>query len=316
VKETVTYKPFNLIAACLGIVAAAPAVAQPTSPDPGRIIGQAIAAGVTLATDDFAAVGRYDVSDEADSSFRVRQLGGRHRFKTTGRWQPFVGGRLGHVRLNQNLDLGGSSRSALEFDVWGLAIEGGARARFDGGWFGEFWGETSYSFVENRLRYVDSELAVTLGPLLDGVFFNWEAEAMTFEAGLGLGWEHTSESGVRSTISAGLTRLRTDPVDTEHPIQDVTVESGFERLLADFEIPVNIKNLGRPWRLDARLRHTFLDDDLADPLDSHNFTDLRLALLALWPETSRLPIDGLGIAVTYTTADAFDGWSVGLTIGR
>jgi hypothetical protein len=312
----VTQKRLKAIIVCLYFVFAIPVVAQPADPDPGRVIGQAIAAGVTLATDDFAAAGRYEVSDEADSSFRVRRLGGRHRFKGTSRWEPFVGASLGQVLLKQRLDLGGSSRSLLDFDVQGLAIEGGATARLGDGWFGELRGETSYSFVDNRLQYADSSLAATLGPVLDGVLFNWEAKALTVEAGLKLGWEQTSERGVKTTLAAGLTRLRTDPVETDNPIQDVTVDTGFERLLAGFEIPLHLQTFSRPWRLDTRLRHTFLDNELAQPLDSDAFTDLRLALLALWPETSRLPIEGIGIGFTYTTADAFEGWSVGLTLER
>jgi len=298
------------------LVAAAPAAAQFEDPDAGRIIGRAIAAGVALSTDDFASSGSFDVDDDANSAFRVRQLGWRHRFKSSSRWEPFLGGRVGQVLVEQELDLGGTDRAPLDFDVWGLAIEGGARVRFGSGWFSEIRGEVSYSFAENRLQYPDADLAEILGPLIDGVLFNWEAEAVTLEAGLGIGWERTSNRGVRTTLEAELTRLRTDPVATDHPIQNVTVGTHFERLLASFEIPLRGKAFGRPLRLDPRLRHTFLGDDLADPLDSSGFTDLRLALVALWPETSRLPIPGIGLAVTYTTADAFEGWSIGVSFGR
>lgn len=309
-------RTLSAVAACLWLATVAPAVAQPAGPDPGRIIGQAIAAGVTLAADDFAAAGSYDVDDEADSTFRVRHLGGRHRFEPKGRWEPFVGLRVGQVRVRQELDLGGSGRSRLDFDVRGLAIEGGALVQLGAGWFGKLRGEATYSFAENRLRYADSELAVILGPLLDGVLFNWQAEALTLEAGLGLGWETTFEHGVRTTLEAGLTRLRTDPVATEDPVQDLTVETGFERLATSFEIPLQAEILERPLRLDARLRHTVLQRDLAEPLDSGAFTDLSLSLITLWPETSRLPIDGVGLGFTYTIADSFEGWSVGLTFGR
>jgi len=41
-----------------------------------------------------------------------------------------------------------------------------------------------------------------------------------------------------------------------------------------------------------------------------------LALPALRPETFPLQIAGVGLAVGYTTADAFEGWSVGVNLGR
>jgi hypothetical protein len=318
--DAVIERTSGTVFACLWLAMTAPAVAQPASPEPGRIIGQAIAAGVTLAADDFAAAGIYDVDDEADSTFRVHHLGGRHRLEPKGRWEPFVGFRVGQVRLRQELDLGGSGRSPLDFDVRGVAIEGGALvrlgARLGAGWFGKLRGETTYSFIDNQLRYADSELAAILGPAFDGVLFNWEAEALTLEAGLGLGWERTSAHGVKTTLEAELIRLQTDPLSTEDPVQDLTVETGFERLAASFEVPLQAEIRQRPLRLDARLRHTFLDGDLAEPLDSDTFTDLTLSLITLWPESSRLPIGGLGLGFTYTTADAFDGWSVGLSFGQ
>ncbi len=307
---------WKTMAVALWLVAAAPAAAQFDDPEAGRIIGRAIAAGVALATDDFASSGSFNVDDDANSSFRVQQMGWRHGFESSSRWEPFLGGRVGRVLVDQELDLGGTDRAPLDLDVWGLAIEGGTRVRFGSGWFSEIRGEVSYSFVENRLEYPSPELAETLAPLLDGVLFNWEAEAVTLEAGLGIGWERHSDRGVRTTLEAELTRLRTDPRATDHPVQDVTVETHFERLLASFEIPLGIEAFGRPLRLDTRLRHTFLGDDLAQPLDSNGFTDLNLALLALWPETSRLPVPGIGLAVTYTTAEAFEGWSAGVTFGR
>ena len=311
--EAVIQRDSSVVVAFLWLVATAPAVAQPADPDPGSIIGQAIAAGVALAADDFAAAGSYDVDDEANSTFRIRQLGRRHRFEAKGRWEPFLGARVGQVRLSQELDLGGSGRSPLDFDVWSLAIEGGALVQLGAGWFGKLRGETTYSFIENQLRYADSELAAILGPPLDGVLFNWEAEALTLEAGLGLGWETTSKHGVKTTLEAELTRLRTDPVSTEDPVQDLTVETGFERLAASFEFPLKAEIRERPLRLDARLRHTFLDRDLAEPLDSNIFTDLTLSLITLWPETSRLPIEGLGLGFTYATADSFEGWAIRLS---
>ena len=60
------------------------AAAQLEDAEAGRTIGQAIAAGVALATDDFASSGSYDVDDEADSRFRVHQLGGRRRSSGLG----------------------------------------------------------------------------------------------------------------------------------------------------------------------------------------------------------------------------------------
>jgi hypothetical protein len=302
------------VALTLG-AAAAPAAAQTDDPEAGRIIGRAIAAGTLLATDDLASGGRYTVDDDADTEFRIRQLGGDHRFERAGRFEPFIGVTIGQVLVDQKIDLGDAGRADSDFEIWGIAVRGGGRFRFASGWFAVVRAQVSYDFAESRLRYPDPETAEILGPLIDGVLFNWQAEAVTLEGGVGLGWEHRTAGGVRTLLQAATTHLRTDPVKTDHPVQDVTTDSRYERLLAAFQIPLGVSISDRPLRLDPRLRHTFLDDELADPLDSNSFTDLRLALLAEWPETSRWPISGLGLAVSYTTADAFEGWSVGVTLG-
>lgn len=312
--EAMRLKTLAILAAIV-VSQASFTAAQEEPREVGQIIGRAIAAGVVLATDEFAAAGRYEVDDDADSSFRVRQLGHRHRFERAGRWRPFVGATLGQVLVQQKIDLGNGSRSDSEFDVWGLAVNGGARVVLSDGWYGELRGVASYSFAESDLRYPDAETADLLGPLIDGVLFNWEAEAVTLEAGIDLGWERRSARGTTTRLHGGTTWLRTDPVSTDDPVQDVTVESHFERLQVGLEIPLGTTLFDLPLRFDPRVRHTFLSNDLARPLDSDSFTDVKIVLLALLPEGSRWRISGLGLAVTYTTADAFEGWSVGLSFG-
>lgn len=304
------------LVAGLWLLAAVPAVGQLEDSEAGRIIGQAIAAGVVLATDDFASAGSYEVDDEADSTFQVHQLGGRRRFAAQGQWQPFIGGRIGQVLIDQHLDLGLGQGAPLDFDVWGLAVEGGARRHLAGGWFGEVRGAATYSFARNRLRYPDAATAALLGPILDGVLFNWDAEALSLEASALLGWERRSPRGVSTHLAAELTRLRTDPAKTDHPVQDVTVTTHFERLAAGVGLPLGISFFGGELSLEARARHTFVGDDLAQPLDSGGFTDLRLALLAPVARGRLAPLRAIGVAVTHTTADAFEGWSMGVTFGH
>jgi hypothetical protein len=202
--------------------------AQSGPSEAGRVLGRSIAAGVVLATDDFAASGRYSVDDDAESSFRLQKLGARHEFERSGRWRPFLGFRLGRVEIEQRLDLGVGERAPFEFDVWGFAVEGGARYLFDGPWFIELRGEVGYSFAENRLEYPPG--AGDLAPVWDGVLFNWDAEAVALEGRFVIGWAEESASGVMTEVAAEVAGLRTDPVKTDDPIQDVTVDTHFERL--------------------------------------------------------------------------------------
>jgi hypothetical protein len=174
----------------------------------------------------------------------------------------------------------------------------------------------AYSFAKSDLRYPDAETAAILGPLLDGVFFNWEAEAVSLEAGVGLGRERRSARGVTIALSAEVIALRTDPVEMDDPVQDTTVETHFERVAAGVGVPLGISAFGGDLRLKARVRHTRLGRDLAAPLDSKGFTDLRLALLSPWPGDRRLPFKAIGVAMTYTTASSFEGWSAGVILGR
>ena len=304
------------LAAGLSLMAAAPAAAQLDGTEVGQIIGRAIAAGIVLATDDFTSAGSFDFDDDTDSRFQVRQIGGRHRFARSSRWEPFVGARVGQVLIDQRLGLGGDLSAPLEFDVWGVAVEGGTRLRFGDGWFGQIRGEAAYDFADNHLVYPDAAIEAVLGPQVDGILVNWQVEALTLEAGMAIGWQRRSAWGFATALEAEVVALRTDPVEVDDPVQDVTVETHFERLAASVEMPLDVSTFGRPLRLEARARHTFLGADLAEPLDSKGFTDLRLALLTPKPNGSRLPIQPVGFALTYTTAAAFEGWSVGMTFGR
>jgi hypothetical protein len=288
--------------------------AQSGLSEAGRILGRAIAAGVVLATDDFAASGRYSVDDDAESSFSLQKFGIRHDFERPGRWRPFLGFRLGQVEFEQQLDVGANERAPLEFEVWGFMVEGGARYLIDGPWFIEFRGEVGYSFADNRLEYPPG--AGNLAPAWDGVLFNWDAEAVSLEGRVVIGWTEQSAGGITTELTAEVAGLRTDPVRTDDPIQDVTVDTHFERLSAGLRIPLGGQAFGAQLRLDPRLRHTFLAEEISDPLDSGSFTDLGVALLSLRPEGGRLPISAIGIAATYTTADSFDGWSIGVAVSR
>jgi hypothetical protein len=245
----------------------------------------------------------------------LRQLGGRHRFDRSGRWQSFIGGRIGQIRFEQSLNLGGTLPYPLHFNVTGLAIEGGMNVLLDGGWFSELRGEIGYAFAKSRLR--DSSSNAGGAPsIVNSPLFTWDAEALTLESGFALGWKRVTPRGPRATFAAELVALRTDPVETDDPIQDVTVTTSFGRISADLQVPLGPSLFGSPLRLDPRLRHTVLGDDLAAPLDADSFTDLRLALVSLWPSGRDLPLSAIGIAATYATSESFDGWSVGITVDR
>jgi hypothetical protein len=301
-----------LIALPLFAVSAS-AVAQDTDVDAGRIIGRSIAVGVLLASDTFAATGCYQMYDDAKTTFCIRQLGGRYFFKGEGAWEPFIGAQIGQVLIDQRISLAESIRGDSDFDVWGIEIEGGMRMFFGRGWFGEIGSAVSYSSVKNRLRYPNPGIADSLGPLIDGVFFNWDAEVITLQGRLVLGWESRPVHGVGILLKSELIGLRMDPIKTDDPIQDVTVNAHYARVSSAFEIPLGIWAFSLPLRFDTTIRMTFVDRELADPLDSDVFADLRLALVALLPEESKLPISAVGLAVTYTIAKGFYGWSVGIS---
>jgi hypothetical protein len=295
---------------------AGPAIAQEIDIDPGNAIGQAIAAGTVLGFDGFAASGRFEVDDEADSRLRIVSLEFRHFFRSGERWQPYVKGGIGQVTVDQKVDLGVPIRGDSEFDVRGVVVGGGVRRVLGRGWFGEIGAAVDYSSVEQRLGYPDEATEAALGPLLDGVLFNWDAKALTTAGHLVAGWEHRPAGRAAVTIEGELVLLRTDPFDTDDPAQDVAVDATYERLATGVEVPLGRSAFGRPLRFDARIRRTFLDRQLADPLDTDNLDDVRVALIGLRPAGSRSRLPGLGLAVTYTTADSFDGWSVGVILAR
>lgn len=282
----------------------------------GEIIGQAIAAGVVLATDDFASSGHYRVDDDAESTFRLRQLGGRHLFDRAGRAQPFIGGRIGQIRLEQQLDFGNAAPYPLDFDVTGLALEGGVHLDLRDGWFSELRGEVGYAFAKSRLRDAFSSSGGEPPPILTSPLFTWDAEAVTLESGAAVGWRRIAANGRTSTVAAELVALHTDPVETDDPLQDVSVTTRFGRLSADFRFPLGGSLFGSPLSLHPHLRHTVLGSELAAPLDTDSFTDLRIALLSLWPSGRDLPFSAVGVAASYTTSESFEGWSVGIAIDR
>ena len=70
----------------------------------------------------------------------------------------------------------------------GLSAEGGVHVRLAEGWFSEFRAEAGYAFAKSRLRSPSSNAGEPLAPVLD-TLFNWDAEAVTLESGVALGWE-------------------------------------------------------------------------------------------------------------------------------
>ncbi len=291
---------------------------QETTAEVGRVIGRAIAAGVVLSSNDFAAAGNYEVDDDAASTFRVSHVGYRRSFEKEGRRSsPFLDVSLGRVVVDQHLDLGGPVRDDSRFDTKGGRVFGGVRIPIHASWFVQAGAALEYSWVESDLTYRSPETEA-LAPIYDGILFNWRAEALT-TIGTAIFGYHREGGEDRLTADAGIQwlGLRTDPVKVDDPVQDVTVSSDYERIYAVFDVPTGASAWKRPLRVVPSIAWTHLGSALADPLDSNDFTEVGCTLAALMRTGGRkFPLERIGFSASYTHADAFDGWSFGVIFSR
>lgn len=310
----------RLLVGLLCLVISASAVAQ-SGPDLeeelNQILAENIATGSLLASDGFAASGRFTFDEELDSTFRVTHFGFRRALNRRGRLTPYLGASAGELRAKEQVDLFGPVLDDFTFKVRRVGVEGGVELGLEAGWFVGLGLKVGYNWAENELTYRSAE-SEAFAPLLDGFLVNLKVELLTLQGAASVGWRRPFDPNGRRLgmeFLGELATFRTDPTSVDHPRQDRTVSSEFLRLGGKWQFGLGRSIRGRPLRLDAELRQTFLSRELGQPLGSQDFSDVRIALLTLWPENFHWPISAVGVEVSYTRGDGFDGWAIGFTLG-
>ena len=285
---------------------------------PNPTIGRLIGAGVVLSASDFIGGGTLDFED-GSGSVRVRHLPWHHRFgEPDRRIRPWVLGEVGRIVDKESLQITEVPDDG-RFEVTSVAAGGGARIGIGSGFYAEPSAALIYSWVDTALRYNSPE-SEALRPILDGVIFNWEAEALTLLGAARLGWERRWSNEVALDVAGQVVALRTDPVSTDSPFQDATTDSNYSRLQARLRIPLGATVRDADLYLIPRVVRTFFSEEIAEPLVSGDMTQLNLRLLAEIADPSpeaawwqRLRPRAVGLSAGYTTAHSLSGWSFGVT---
>ena len=315
--------------ACLLVAMATRVVGQEASPRQKETLGRIIAVGVALSSAEFIGGGSFDVDESglhepgsAGSSMRIRHVPWRHWFgERSKRFRPWVLGALGRVDIRQPIELLGDVPDASKFVADSLAAIGGVEIDLgDGGWYLDPTAGLIYSQIESELRYNSPE-SEALKDLLDGVLFNWEADALTWTAGLRLGYRIDWANGIALDVAGEAVGLWTNPISTDSPVQDTSTASNYSRLRARLRIPLGVEALGGDLVLVPRVAHTFFSEEIEEPLESDSMTDLNLRLMVELGDAPagagwwrRHGTQAVGLSVSRTVADSFEGWSFGVTL--
>ena len=300
---------------------AIPASGQDFSAEQRGVMGRLIAVGVVLSSADFIGGGSFDIDDASGGGeFRVRHFPITYHFgESDARMRPWILGAAGQIVEREAVEIIQGMPDRGRFEADSLAVAGGAEFDLGSGTYVEPRLALIYSQVEVELRY-QSEESEAFRPILDGVFFNWEAKAVTLAAGVRLGYRKEFENRTAVDVAGEVEGLWTDPTETDSPVQDVSTSSDFTRLLARLRIPLGGTIRESQLYVVPRVAQTFFSRELSLPLDSDSMTQLNLRLVAEAPEAApdaswwrRYGPRALGLSVTYTTADSFEGWSFGVT---
>lgn len=275
-------------------------------------LGARLAMKVLLSSEDALSAGRFEFGDSrvVDTQIETQQIGVRWRLGEH-RSRPFVGVFAG-LWADEDSFTGPTLRFESEFESLTVGIEAGADlllgdATRRAGWFLEPRAALGYSWAEQ-----DDELEIfDFAPM--STRFTAEAEAWTALASAGVGrrWERPDRWRTEAMLS--LWWLHTEPGSVDEPFADRSHTSEHLRLQLSAIFPLSARLAGHPLELATGLVHTELDDDVGQFFRSDRLTEASVALLARVGD-EHLPVGAVGLAVRYFDAEAFDGWTLGITV--
>jgi hypothetical protein len=309
----------SFLLATIVVLLPAPSASQEDSRSEREALGRIIGVGVVLSSAEFIGGGRFDLEDDG-GTIRVQHLPWHHRFADpTAKYKPWILGAIGRVVVRQPIELLGGVPDWSRFEADSVAFNGGLEIDLGRGFYVEPSAGLIYSWIEDTLTYNSPE-SEALRPILDGVLFNWEAEALSFIITARLGYKRIFANQLGIDVATQFVSLSTDPVKTDSEVQDTSTSSDYTRLQARVRIPLGVAVAGNDLYAIPRVTHTFFSEEIEEPLDSDSMTELNLRLLA---ELEGAPVDAsrwrrlapraVGVSAGYRTADGFSGWSFGIT---
>lgn len=297
------------------------AAAQEASPGDREALGRIIGVGVVLASGDFIGGGTFDIKDEGGGTLKIQHLPWHHRFgEPSRRYQPWGTGSVGRVTSRQPIQLVEGPPDLARFVAESLAAVVGMEIGLGSGkWYLEPSVGLIYSWIESSLDY-RSDASEAFRPVLDGVFFNWEAKAVTLAAAARLGYRTEWANKFAIDVAGQMVGLWTDPVSSTSPVQNSSSHSSCSRLQARLRSPLGLSTEDSGLFLIPRATYTAFSEEIEEPLDSSSMSELNLRLLAEIGGASndetgwrRLKPEAMGLSVGYTSAAGFEGWTFGIT---
>jgi hypothetical protein len=322
--RSVACAPFAALA-LLGLAAAAPAqtleeLRQQLRDDLRDTHFAQGLAGLVLSTHELELTGaRYRIDDEADTEVTVFTL----PFHTSvAAWaghpaRLHLEGALGYAEAEQSVDdLFAGTAPGLETSV-------DTRWRTYGGLLGVGlqWpvggGVTLTPVLDLSIARLENEAdfggpgAPVLGPLADGIVFNWEAMTFAWGGGGRVDWQRALGERHRLELVARYDVRRTESFDEDDPAQAFASRQQFATLRGDVLGPLGIDAFGYPlgWQLTAAWRQ-FLEGDL---FDVESFAELGAALCL--DTGDGLPLaEGFALTATAIVGEDVSGWSFGMRV--
>lgn len=251
------------------------------SVDPARL-GAGYAAMINFAVSPDISTATYNIDDEDgnDPSLMVYRVPVRHVFSSDEQsWRPFVQGNLAYQTLDAGFDIGENESIEAEWRALGGSVSAGAEVRLGENLILVPTIDAGVVRLENDADYHGVLAEALLKPALEGVLFDWEADAWLLGAALGFDYRRAL-STLELNVHGSLTHKYIKTYDSSSGSIDFDSRVTTFNVQADTVHPTRMSIRNFPLALVTHVGATAFLGDNRKALGFDHFFEAGLALEA------------------------------------
>ena len=247
---------------------------------------------------------------ENDTRLTITKFPLRHEFKAqVHRWKPFVQATLARLVMDQTYDVfDGQESVEPTWSAYSFAVGGGVRIPLSPHWSLLPAFDLGYTRLNNTVHYSGDRGNIGLKPLLDGILFNWSADAWLSNVHLALRYENSFKKlDVTTTVSGTASRI--ESFNSTSSFQEFGETLGTMHFKADGTYPLGISFKGNPLSVVGHVGNTTMVGDKRDEL---GFTSVNETGISFEMGLGQydLPLSKLGIGAMGLWGKNVYGWAL------